>query len=147
MQVADEMDEQQQLSMYKLIWLVLHKGTALGSESPSLLMSRAVSRVPEYAHQQSEAEEAAAPATVTKTKIKPRVTKTTPATADKLIDKKKKRTGRPRSRWPDKEGAKGPNGLPRKKGGNPAGVRCEYLDQPGGCGPEGTHFARARAPR
>lgn len=41
--------------------------------------------------------------------------------------------GARKEKWPDVAGAKGPNGLERKVGGNPAGEPCSKHGTPGGC--------------
>ena len=132
-QVIDPMEEHQQLSMFRLISLVLHKGTALGSETPSLLLSRAVSRVPEYAHQQGDADDKSDDSTPRKKAPRTKATPSTPRTTAAKPEKGKKGARkRKRGNFEDKAGAMGPNELPRMKGGNPEGARCEHLDKPGG---------------
>ena len=39
----------------------------------------------------------------------------------------------PQTKYPDEEGALGPNGLPRMKGGNPSGGPCKGHFEGGGC--------------
>ena len=38
-----------------------------------------------------------------------------------------------KGKWPDEEGVDGPNGLPRRAGGNPAGAPCTRHAQGGKC--------------
>ena len=50
-----------------------------------------------------------------------------------------KRAGGPpkgdvKEEYRDEDGAKGPNGLPRKKGGNPSGGPCKRYNSKAGCG-------------
>ena len=115
----------------------MHKATLRGKESASLAAMNQLAKIPEYKAAQLGT-------TVAKTKGQaPRQVQ------PKLNGKIKKRTpgrqpGKPKGqnpatsaeykgKWADEEGAEGPNGLPRKVGGNPAGAPCTRFAQ-GKCG-------------
>ena len=110
-----------------IMHLSLFKGTSRGNETASLAVSRQMCKVTE--HVATAAGAAKAPAEPAQSGKKRKRGGTAPAAAEKAAKPRAAEKERPEGgkKYEDKEGAKGPNELPRKKGGNPAGGPCKYV--------------------
>ena len=131
--LRDELNDTQMGHITEVMYQLLHKATSTGQISGALSMVGQIAKMPEYLEAQRSAADAGAakrgrdrkrssepPATPVKKKKKVAAPATPPS-------KKDKKGGR----FPDTEGAEGPNSLPRMKGGNPAGSPCKDLADDG----------------
>ena len=140
----DDITNEQMGTVVTLIYLSLHKATSQGGESMSLAMVRLISKLPEMvAGARARAAGGAAReagAGLTK-KQKAAKRKADAAAAESAAAKKLRGTQPnkpapgtpPGQRWPDEDGALGPNGLPRKKGGNPQAKEACARHAAGNC--------------
>ena len=129
-------------TMCDMLYTIISKAVGASNETPSLAMSKAATKVHEFAGGESATARAASG--------RKRSRRGAAEQADAAGQKQKKtKTGRqqtpPRQqatppktgggseKYPDEDGALGPNGLPRKKGGNPAGRKCDRLSNGGAC--------------
>lgn len=113
-----------------IMHLSLFKGTTRGNETGSLAVSRQMCKVTE--HVATAAGAAKPPGETTPTAQTGRKRKrggTASKAAETAARPRTAEKPRPEAgkKYEDKEGAKGPNELPRKKGGNPAGGPCKYI--------------------
>lgn len=121
----------------KLIVDLMHKqlgkASMMGNSTPSLEMAQMASRAPEYAALRLEAEPASTQSA--RQGRKRGGDGGAGGSGDARTPEKLPKKATPKSgvKWPDEDGAIGPNSLPRMKGGNPAGDRCKACDRPGGC--------------
>mmetsp|Transcript_34671 Transcript_34671/g.86212 ORF Transcript_34671/g.86212 Transcript_34671/m.86212 type:complete len:305 (+) Transcript_34671:451-1365(+) len=136
-EAADRLPNSEMETVVSVMHESLFKATARGNESVSLAASRQMCKVVDYVAQSKMAAAAAAsaahgagPGTSGKSPARAGGSKKrgSPApSADKAGSKPKPAKQAKTSKWADEEGALGPNGLARKKGGNPAGASCERL--------------------
>jgi hypothetical protein len=129
--LRDELDDAQLGHITEVMYQLLHKATSTGQISGSLSMTGQIAKMPEYLEAQRCAADAGAakrgsrkrggeaPSTPVKTKKAKAAAGTPPG--------KKATSEKKGGRFPDTEGADGPNSLPRMKGGNPAGSPCKDL--------------------
>ena len=134
------------------VLLALHKGTQRGNETASLALSKMVAMVPTMVQavvlrnrggvstprKEKRKGEAKTPPTKKKTKGR---TKGAEAPVKDAV----KNGGRPDVGWVDEEDVLGPNGLPRKKGGNPKGSPCRQFAL-STCQYETCSFSHAKKP-
>jgi hypothetical protein len=133
--LRDELNDTQMGHITEVMYQLLHKATSTGQISGALSMVGQIAKMPEYLEAQRSAADAGAakrgrdrkrssepPATPGKNRKKVAAPATPPS-------KKDKKGGR----FPDTEGAEGPNSLPRMKGGHPAGSPCKDLADDGKC--------------
>ena len=118
----------------------MHKATHRGKESASLAAMNQLAKIPEYKAAQLGATAAKAKgqaARQVQAKLTGSIQKRKPArkgAGAKGSNQNPAKTAGPyQGKWADEEGAEGPNGLPRKVGGNPAGAPCTRFAQ-GKCG-------------
>ena len=132
-EMRDRLTEAQMVRMCDMLHHTLHKSTEQGSASVSLAVTNSIPKVLEFSYQMGPA-----PTTPKRgkgggegeTKARPRK-----RGAAKVAQTSKRKKTSPkegagargtgvRELFADKEGESGPNGLPRMKGGNPAGAAC-----------------------
>ncbi|KAL1511769.1 hypothetical protein AB1Y20_005055 [Prymnesium parvum] len=136
-EAADKIPETEMASVVAVMHESLFKSTSRGNESVSLAASQQICKVVDYV---SQAKLASAHAMAAANAVHGRggggapkspagSKKTKRGSASSTPDKAQRKAGKAEratpTKWPDEEGALGPNGLPRKKGGNPAGASCE----------------------
>ena len=121
----------------------LFKATTLGGATLSLAMAQAMSLVPQLV------QNAMAVGAGQRTKVGKKPGDPLPGKQKKEAEKKKKKAekrkreeddeeppgkeARGGGKYPDEEGAMGPNKLPRKTGGNPLGDQCKYIKEGRAC--------------
>jgi len=118
------------------LYTIITKSVGASAETPSLAMSKAATKVHEFAGSDGA---------VARDRKRPRGTGgEKPEGGGKKAKKAKGVSPTPprqqptptkpgSDKYPDEEGAAGPNGLPRKKGGNPSGRKCDRLANGGTC--------------
>ncbi|KAL1515984.1 hypothetical protein AB1Y20_002597 [Prymnesium parvum] len=134
-EAADRLPNAEMETVVAVMHESLFKATSRGNESVSLAASRQMCKVVDYVAQSKMAAAAAASAARAgaspggKSPLKTSGAKKrgAPSPAVEKSPKAKSPRAAKTSKWVDEEGAVGPNGLARKKGGNPAGAACERL--------------------
>ena len=139
-EVRDQLTNAQVGGVCRVMIKSLHKATLRGKETLSLALSKAIAKMPEFIALHTGR---APPGTGDEASEDP----------DKLGGKKRKRGGAKKkkaeqakkaaelakkggqlgARFKDAAGEEGPNGLPRMKGGNPAGGPCKAFAEKGKC--------------
>ena len=134
--LRDELDDAQMGHITEVMYQLLHKATSTGQTSASLSLVGQIAKMPEYLEAQRSALEIGTPR---RKRGQDEAEKTTPvkkkkkkAAANSPASPVKKKVAVPSDkaggRYPDTAGAKGPNSLARKVGGNPAGAPCKDLE-------------------
>ncbi|KAL1515108.1 hypothetical protein AB1Y20_004171 [Prymnesium parvum] len=133
-EAADRLQESEMETVVNVMHESMHVSTTRGNESVSLGASQQMCKVVDYVAQSKMAAAHVSAAALTmrggagngKSPVratKPKRAAPTPEKAPKAKAHKPEKA----SKWQDEEGALGPNGLARKKGGNPGGAKCERL--------------------
>jgi len=149
-----KMDEATTKAVTTLMHVSMHKSTTRSGESVSLAAARQMSKVAEYvAAQSAKGGDEEGRSGKRKKSDKGGATADGKRKGDALSTPEKKRKGAqadtPRTlqsgskKYPDEVGAKGPNGLERMKGGNPAGDPCRDLAK-GKCAYATCSFSHAK---
>ena len=113
----------------------LHKATTVSHTSPSLEMTMLAPRIPEFAHLRVEKRKGdTSPSLKPDKEKKSKRQKKREAAAERQKSAGGPPKGDVKEEYRDEDGAKGPNGLPRKKGGNPSGGPCKRYNSKAGCG-------------
>ena len=134
-EMADSISESTMRGICELLHKQLHKATTVSHTSPSLEMTMLAPRIPEFAHLRVEKRKGD-----TSPSLKPdKETKSKRQKKREAAAERQKSAGGPpkgdvKEEYRDEDGAKGPNGLPRKKGGNPSGGPCKRYNSKAGCG-------------
>ena len=149
-----KMDEATTKAVTTLMHVSMHKSTTRSGESVSLAAARQMSKVAEYvAAQSAKGGDEEGRSAKRRKSDKGGATADGKRKGDALSTPEKKRKGAqadtPRTlqsgskKYPDEVGAKGPNGLERMKGGNPAGDPCRDLAK-GKCAYASCSFSHAK---
>ena len=155
---VDGMSDEDMADVLQAVLMGLFKGTQRGGETASLMLSKMVAMVPTMvqsvmlrnrsagspkrgAKKRVETQEKGTP--VKKTIKKKKGTKGAAEVA--VVKETAKKGGRPDGGWADEEDALGPNGLPRKVGGNPKGSACRSFAM-SACVYETCSFSHAKKP-
>ena len=127
-EVRDHITDPEMMAAGAVMVETMHKATLRAKETASLAVARQISKVPEYVAQARGAKGGGGGAEREKTprggarrKRKRAEVEAEAAPAAPTPPG----SGKGGGRFPDEDGAKGPNGLPRMKGGNPAGSKCK----------------------
>jgi len=137
-EIADALSDEQQMEVCNMLHVLLFKSSSISNETPSLAFTKASTKVHEYAgvgqpSKRARAREARLANQRTATGRKKKRVKTTGSPSPKRARAEEEEPPTPPTveghRWPDKVGAKGPNGLPRKVGGNKDGRKCRHLQE------------------
>ena len=146
---ADALEDGRLRRVLALVLVSLHKATQRGGESASLAMARMVGQIPtlietaragsgnpsaEPGTKKTKAEKKAAAAAAAAAAVVP--AKTTPVVVPtpRAGSKRRAPTDTGMTRFVDKAGEAGPNGLARMVGGNPSGGPCREFARSGKCG-------------